>query len=364
MSWSKWVNDAVDKGEGYVPRDKSSEASAKQLNLTLDEVSNRVGFSKPYLSTIETGKVKNPPSDELLTRLEKVLKFETGLLLHIAHLERMPSDVRGVYESREAENQKLRQFVASVAEKRGQEQRRPGRCWPRRGWRRRTANPPMSAGRLVPIINKVAAGYPMDFNDLDYPVGIADDYVRCPDLHDPNAFAVRVVGDSMEPRFHRGRYRDLLAVAGRPQRRRLLRPVHACRTRRRSSGCSSSGRTRSACSRETSGTRRPRGGQPHRRHLSRRHPLRAAVARRCCGVVRPCTCQAAIGFAPTRCGVFVHQGGSVVSVATRKGRQGQDRSVSREGGFPRTTCVSRSSAVWTNSVPSWGLPGACSRTKR
>jgi len=63
---------------------------------------------------------------------------------------------------------------------------------------------PLAAGRLVPVINKVAAGYPSDFNDLDYPVGIADDYVRCPDMHDPNAFAVRVVGDSMEPKFHEG----------------------------------------------------------------------------------------------------------------------------------------------------------------
>ena len=57
---------------------------------------------------------------------------------------------------------------------------------------------------MVPVINKVAAGYPKDFDDLDYPVGMADDYVRCPDLHDPNAFAVRVVGDSMEPRFREG----------------------------------------------------------------------------------------------------------------------------------------------------------------
>ena len=32
----------------------------------------------------------------------------------------------------------------------------------------------------------------------------SDDYVRCPDLHDPNAFAVRVVGDSMEPKFFEG----------------------------------------------------------------------------------------------------------------------------------------------------------------
>jgi SOS-response transcriptional repressor LexA len=62
----------------------------------------------------------------------------------------------------------------------------------------------LAAGRLVPVINKVAAGYPAEFNDLDYPVGVADDYVRCPDLHDPNAFAVRVVGDSMEPKFVEG----------------------------------------------------------------------------------------------------------------------------------------------------------------
>jgi len=33
---------------------------------------------------------------------------------------------------------------------------------------------------------------------------VADDYVRCPDLHDPSAFAVRVVGDSMEPKFAEG----------------------------------------------------------------------------------------------------------------------------------------------------------------
>jgi len=56
----------------------------------------------------------------------------------------------------------------------------------------------------VPVINKVSAGYPTDFDDLDYPVGVAEDYVRCPDLHDPNAFAVRVVGDSMEPKYREG----------------------------------------------------------------------------------------------------------------------------------------------------------------
>jgi SOS-response transcriptional repressor LexA len=183
----------------------------EQLNLTLDEVSSRVGFSKPYLSTIETGKVKNPPSDELLTRLEKTLEFESGQLLHIAHIEGLPSDIRQEYESAGAENEKFRQFVKNLVHKKNDiagldavlsesklDLDELSRVDIEQG------GPVLSAGRLVPVINKVSAGYPSDFNDLDYPVGIADDYVRCPDLHDPNAFAVRVVGDSMEPKFREG----------------------------------------------------------------------------------------------------------------------------------------------------------------
>jgi repressor LexA len=160
---------------GEIIRNKREE-----LGLTLDEVGSRIGFSKPYLSTIETGRVNNPPSDELLQKLEKVLGFEPGVLLYLAHMERLPADIRQRVENNEAEIEKLR------------------------GGQPTEKKPSIVPGRLVPIINKVAAGYPADFNDLDYPVGIADDYIRCPDVHDPNAFAVRVVGDSMEPKFKEG----------------------------------------------------------------------------------------------------------------------------------------------------------------
>ncbi len=175
----------------------------EQLNLTLDEVSNRISFSKPYLSTIETGKVKNPPSDELLTRLEKILEFEPGLLLHIAHIEGLPADVRQEYESAEAESQKWRQIVKNLIDEKV-DASRLGELLAESDLNIERDRLPLAAGRLVPVINKVSAGYPTDFNDLDYPVGIADDYVRCPDMHDPNAFAVRVVGDSMEPKFREG----------------------------------------------------------------------------------------------------------------------------------------------------------------
>jgi repressor LexA len=175
----------------------------EQLNLTLDEVSNRAGFSKPYLSTIETDKVKNPPSDELLTKVEKILEFEPGQLLRIAHIESLPSDVRHQYESTEAENKQWRLIFKKIIDKKADPNQLPNIL----------ANTELdiaqdkssvASGQLVPVINRVSAGYPIDFDDMEYPVGIADDYVRCPDLHDPNAFAVRVIGDSMEIKFHEG----------------------------------------------------------------------------------------------------------------------------------------------------------------
>jgi SOS-response transcriptional repressor LexA len=58
--------------------------------------------------------------------------------------------------------------------------------------------------REVPVINSVAAGYPTEFTDLGYPARFADEYVRSPDVDDPDAFAARVVGDSMLPEYREG----------------------------------------------------------------------------------------------------------------------------------------------------------------
>ncbi len=171
--------------------------------LTLDEVSASTGFSKPYLSTIETGKVKNPPSDTLLKKLEKVLDFQPGLLQHIAHVERMPTDIRQDYEAKEALNQRYRQIIRNIV-KRKTAADELGEILAQDELDIEPEQRQLEPGRLVPVINKVAAGYPVDFDDFGYPAGFADDYVRCPDLHDPSAFAVRVVGDSMEPKFCQG----------------------------------------------------------------------------------------------------------------------------------------------------------------
>jgi len=56
----------------------------------------------------------------------------------------------------------------------------------------------------IPVINTVSGGYPRDFKDLSYPMTVATDFVACPDVRDKDAFAARVVGDRMSPRFCEG----------------------------------------------------------------------------------------------------------------------------------------------------------------
>ena len=175
----------------------------RELKITLDEVSTKIGFSKPYLSTIETGKVRNPPSDHLLRKLEEVLQVEPGLLRYIANLDRMPADIRQHYEASEAENQRWRQLIKNLMDKKADPDAIDN-LLTQSNLKVETNDTAENPGRLIPVINKVAAGYPVDFDDLEYPAGFADDYVRCPDIDDPHAFAVRVVGDSMETNFRQG----------------------------------------------------------------------------------------------------------------------------------------------------------------
>jgi SOS-response transcriptional repressor LexA len=174
----------------------------REIDLTLDEVSAKTGFSKPYLSTIETGKVKNPPSDELLRKLEEVLQVKPGTLRHAANLDRMPADVRQRFEAAEAENDRLRKIVEIIKDKKNSKEINELLAGNELKSSKEVYE--MQPGRLIPVINRVQAGYPRDFDDLQYPAGFADDYVRCPDVDDANAFAVRVVGDSMEPKFIEG----------------------------------------------------------------------------------------------------------------------------------------------------------------
>jgi transcriptional regulator with XRE-family HTH domain len=64
-----------------------------RLGLTLDELSAQTAISKPYLSTIENGRTRNPPSDEKLRSLERALGLAPDMLLTHARLLRTPPEV-------------------------------------------------------------------------------------------------------------------------------------------------------------------------------------------------------------------------------------------------------------------------------
>ncbi len=218
----------------------------------------RTAISKPYLSLIETGRVPNPPSDEKLRRLEQTLGFPAGELVSQAHLHRTPRDVRAVLQKLIQQGREK----ATPDERPGSEESRAPLstakaaaadlrpALPGEAARERAATHAAAGARVqgavaaslalqginlddaylsgvlqelvgqsaavegrdieslpaqsVPVVNRVSAGYPKDFTDLGYPPRAADEYVSCPDVFDRDAFAARVHGDSMTPKYREG----------------------------------------------------------------------------------------------------------------------------------------------------------------
>ena len=192
----------------------------KRSGLSQSALAARAGCAKSYLSSIETGKRLGPARD-LLERLESHLGVEAGTLTRLADRERAPESVRDELRNARAQSAmlaRLRDVVADggldEAHRAGMIQRMladlggsaldPDGTQSAPGDGRAGVAPAPAMPFEVPLINKVTAGYPTEFTDLGYPARVADDYVRCPDVSDPDAFAARVVGDSMAPDYREG----------------------------------------------------------------------------------------------------------------------------------------------------------------
>ncbi|HMN39847.1 MAG TPA: LexA family transcriptional regulator [Phycisphaerales bacterium] len=187
------------------------------LGWSLQELAARVGCARSYLSMIETG----TRGDEgaaigpiLLVRLESTLGLAPGLLTKSAQWSATPPEVRrhvaAMESSQRAAAAQLRAMTGSIGANLD-EAFRSGRLHAlvaRLECSSEEARPNAAPGRLlpvqVPLINSVAAGYPREFTDLGYPARVADEYVLSPDVDDPDAFAARVVGDSMLPTYREG----------------------------------------------------------------------------------------------------------------------------------------------------------------
>jgi len=197
--------------------------------MTLEMLSTATGMAKSYLSQIETSYAP-PPRDDKVRRIAEALGLEGDALVARAHFSQLPDEVkariarlRQVFDSTEevmrvllAARQAAQPAAAGeTADSPRREERaleadlkalhQSGLLHHLVKWGEDRVEDHRAELRPIPIINKLAAGYPQEFTDLNYPAGVADEYVAAPaELSDPNAFAVRVVGDSMEPRYHQG----------------------------------------------------------------------------------------------------------------------------------------------------------------
>ncbi len=152
----------------------------RNAGLKQTELAQKVGVTGSYICLLEVGK-RPPPSDDVALAMEKALGLAPKTLVRLAHFARTPEDVR------EAADIGRLYVEGHLDESSGATTLKP-----------------------IPLINKVAAGYPADFTDLDYPVGVADSYVMVPDVADAQAFAITVCGESMVPRFREG---DILVIS-------------------------------------------------------------------------------------------------------------------------------------------------------
>ncbi|VAX40522.1 hypothetical protein MNBD_PLANCTO03-1154 [hydrothermal vent metagenome] len=192
-------------------------ARRAERRLSLGALAERVSCSKSYLSAIENGRC-GPPGPGILRRLEEALATEEGELARLADLQATPTGIRRELAKLQ-QQQVAAGRVAELLRARTGEGASGGSTSAldeayRTGELRRLIDrlsPPDESGPdlvplplEVPVVNKVQAGYPREFTDLGYPARVADEYVRCPDLADPDAFAARVVGDSMTPEYQEG----------------------------------------------------------------------------------------------------------------------------------------------------------------
>jgi repressor LexA len=200
-------------------------AMRERAEMTQESLARASGCSKAYLSLVESG--QRTLSVERAVAIEAALDIHDGRLQAALNWQRVPAVIRAQVELSQSRSQAMaRQLraaidsddpLASLRQLIGDSEATAGSISD-------SSSPVLllspsfirgeaaSAGR-IPIINKVAAGYPREFTDLDYPTHapphgqrhvVADDYLACPDVSDPDAFAARVVGDSMEPEYFEG----------------------------------------------------------------------------------------------------------------------------------------------------------------
>lgn len=168
----------------------------KRAGWTQEALAATIGCSKSQLSLMESD--ERTVSLERASQIEHALGITDGSLVTAVQWAAMSPQMQQRIRAAEGQNQQL-----ATRLKRALSSRDPlDELRSLVEQSESNVEAPLPLNRQIPVINKVAAGYPTEFTDLDYPATVADDYIACPDVADPDAFAARVVGDSMLPEYH------------------------------------------------------------------------------------------------------------------------------------------------------------------
>lgn len=184
--------------------------------LTLAELSAATGISKPYLSNIENATSVGPPSSDKLGKLAEALGLDLDMLNQTADWLRTPESIRQLLTGQS--HQAPRHTSGAVNLDALLKKRSVSVHDSVAG---KTENGPLVRLTSVPLINRIPAGKPVDYTDLEYPLGVADRYVGGVAGSDsqsdilPASIALRVTGDSMEPEYKDG---DIVQFADAPAR--------------------------------------------------------------------------------------------------------------------------------------------------
>ena len=198
--------------------------------MTLRELAQRAAVSLSYLSQIENG--LKVPEEAVLARLEGALGLAEGALAGPARWSRTPGEVKREVARLNGAREHLKNLVREVLRdpelagmKRAEELRAAaegdergrgaamGRAMPN------GADAPDGTGGVgggeevgwlgavlpleVPILNPKGTAWPR-WTAADAGAWGGREYLRVPDVRHADAFAVRVVGDAMEPEYRAG----------------------------------------------------------------------------------------------------------------------------------------------------------------
>lgn len=150
----------------------------RQLHLTPEELSVKIGKTAPYIRALEEGEIEYL-APETVTKLCKVLKISPYELFNTQ--QQIISDLkRQVIRLKQAHTESTLGLVDMEDTKR----------------------------KPVPIYGSIASGYPVEFTLDGRPIADIEEFVFIPRLDDENAFGLFCIGDSMKqaasPSFSEG----------------------------------------------------------------------------------------------------------------------------------------------------------------